>query len=76
MVNGNTFKEAITVLYELKGLEGEELASAVNETMKVNKSRHEKCFPKRLRINPDGTQAVYMNEYNKFDIETDSIKLD
>lgn len=74
LVDGKTFKEGITNLYKnVYGITNEEeLERKVNEIMEYNKSRHELSFPKRYKINSDGSKEVVLNEDNKFDLDEES----
>lgn len=73
LVDGKTFKEGITNLYKnAYGITNEEeLEKKVNEIMEYNKLRHELTFPKRYKINSDGSKEALLNENNKFDVIDD-----
>lgn len=76
LVDGNKFKEGITVYYQkIKGLSSEELERKVAEVMEVNKKRHAICFPKRYKVDRDENTLAVFNATNKFDLDEEA-KLD
>lgn len=68
-VSGDTIISAASELYRKSGLSKDEINEKIAKTIEFNKKYGEQSFPKRMRINPDGTEEVYMNPDNKFDIK-------
>lgn len=67
---GQTIIEAVSNVYKnAYGYSEEECQIKIQEIIKQNKTRYETAFPKRYKINSNGTKEVIMNEKNKFDIE-------
>ena len=51
------------------GYSDEELDKKVSEVMEYNKRRQAYCFPKRYKVNSDGSREVLFETANKFDVE-------
>lgn len=67
MIDGNSFREAIRVLYEnFYGISEEEVMQRVEETMEYNRTRQNKAFPVRYKVDGELREPV-MNQFNKFD---------
>ena len=70
-ISGKTIMDAVKEVYKAKGLSEKEAIEKITEpkgTLEFNKDLYEISFPKRFKINQDGTKEVYKNEENKFDI--------
>ena len=71
MVDGQKFKEGITVYYrEIVGLTGEELEQKINEVMEYNKEMQDIKFPIRYKIDCNEEKTVLFNGSNKFSIDS------
>ena len=69
-ISGQTIVEAVSNVYKnAYGYSEEECNIKIQEMINQNKNRYERSFPKRYKINSDGTKEVIMNEQNKFDID-------
>ena len=67
---------AVVEVYRAKGMSDEEIKEIMPQVIKDNVTKFERSFPKRMRINPDGSQEVFINEINKFDFEdSEGIKM-
>lgn len=71
IVDGEKFKQGIAVIYsQFYDPTSVDIEALVNETIEYNKKRYDTSFPKRFRIDKDGNETIELNEFNKFDIET------
>ena len=67
---------AVVEVYRAKDMSDEEIKEIMPHVIKDNVTKFERNFPKRMRINPDGSQEVFINEINKFDFEdSEGIKM-
>lgn len=74
-VSGDTIFSALREVYKANGVSEELIDDMLTIARKENKEKFLRAFPKRMKINPDGTMEVYCNEVNKFDDESENIKL-
>ena len=69
-ISGKTYQDAIMVLYrDVYGYSDDELDKKVSKVMEYNKRRQAYCFPKRYKINSDGSREVLFENENKFEVE-------
>ena len=69
-ISGQTIVEAVSNVYKnAYGYSEEECNIKIQEMINQNKTKYEKAFPKRYKINNDGTKEIIMNEQNKFEID-------
>lgn len=70
-VSGQTIMSAVSEVYQKAyHLEGEELQNKLKETIEINNKRQHISFPKREKIDEDGTKIELPGISNKFDITT------
>lgn len=67
IISGKTIMDGVKEVYISSGMSEEEASKKLEETIEDNKIRQETQFPKRVRINQDDTEEVYINKENKFD---------
>ena len=69
-ISGEVIMQAVSNVYRyVYGCGEEELEKKMREIIKINKIEYDFVFPKRYKINEDGSREVIMNEKNKFDID-------
>lgn len=68
-VDARTIFSAVRNVYKAQGMSEEEIEYTLPITIAYNKEKFENAFPKRIKIQPDGTEEVYNNEFNKFDLD-------
>lgn len=75
ILDGKVLKSGIEEVYKkCYGYDdSDELDEKINSVMSINKKVYDMSFPKRYKILSDGTQEVYQNENNKFDIDSDLV---
>ena len=70
-IKGEVLISAIREMYsKTTNLTEEELNKKIEEIIKDNKENQIKYFPPRYKILQDGTKIPYLNQENKFDLET------
>ena len=68
-IPGETLMKGVHSVYKLTNLFGEKTEDEFYKTLKENKTRQEKAFPKRFKKYEDGRIEIYDNDTNKFDIQ-------
>ena len=72
-VSGQTIMSAVSEVYQkLYHLEGEEFQNKLQETIEINNHRQHIKFPKREKIDEDGTKIELPGISDKFNIDTNT----